>query len=373
MASKSFDHIIIFLVIVLFVYIFTISPSLTKAKATVTSHQINGSLMKIGVKVCPSFWFDDHSRENKELKTLFRQTVADFIQKIPATSKTPEAGWRVENIRLDSETLLKEEYKADGRCQDLTVELENIGQGVLEPDLTLGFIPRLFQDDRLLRVGVRDKQEFISSYNPKTKHWTGAAIEFAHRIAKKLGRQVRFVRLKSLDARFFALRYGAADLSISLISHTPEREEIAYLSDPYFDTGLVMGTFVPGNARDKRSSAQLNSKRHTIVAVQGSNGVEFVQRTLPKANLITTVTAAEIPSHVHELMTDNAREEIFFVTDELIARHWPESRLVLFDGRRLLNKHDSYVVAMENEALLIPVNEVIRNDDIATLYADHQP
>jgi ABC-type amino acid transport substrate-binding protein len=367
MKNQYLGHIVIFLVATLFVYIFTISPSLTKAKAVVTFQQEKGDELLVRMKVCPPFWFDENSSKNIELKNLHRNTLAKLIKDKPSSNLIPET-WLVEEITLDSENLIKEDYKADGRCQDLSTQLQN-HEDVGTAKMGSSHVARLFQDDNILRVGVRDKQGFISKFDPKSRKWRGAAIDFGHLIAKEMGKTAVFTRLKSLESRFTALRFGVADLSISLISYTKERSEFAYLSDPYYTTGLVLGTFVSGDERHLlRIRSDINSPKNTIVAVHGSNSVAYIKNNFPKSNIVTTTTSAEIPAYVNELMADPSRENIFFITDELIASRWPDSRMVYVDEKRLLTNNDAYVVAMGDLNLLSVVNRVIASGGIGNLY-----
>ncbi|MBF0454482.1 MAG: transporter substrate-binding domain-containing protein [Magnetococcales bacterium] len=368
MKGRYSSHLVIFLVAILFIYIYSISPSFIQPKATITSQKRVGESLHIKMRVCPAFWLDDNSRENKGLKTLFRTTLYHHLQEQPFTDETAPPVWRVEKMTLDSEVMFKEEYQADGRCRDISLLLSN-KRGLEEsPPPNSDPIALLFQDQKLLRIGVRDKQGFISYFDNDTKEWKGAAIDFGLLIAEELGKKAVFTRLRSLDSRFFSLRYAVTDLNISLISHSAKRERVAYLSKPYYTTGLVLGTFLPGEGDMKRTSASLNSKQKSVVAVQGGSSLHAIHAHLPKINLVTTVTSSEIPGVAQELMTDQSRGEVFFVTDELIARRWPNSRLVYLDEKRLLTHNDKYVVAVENPALLEVVNRVITNHTIEALY-----
>ncbi|MBF0194171.1 MAG: transporter substrate-binding domain-containing protein [Magnetococcales bacterium] len=367
MNNKYLGHIVIFLVATLFVYIFSISPSLTKAKAVVTYQQEKGDELLVRIKVCPPFWFDDNSSKNSELKTLYRQTLTQLIKDKSTSNVTPKT-WKVQAISLDSENMIKEDYVADGRCNDLSTKLQNKIENN-QSKVETNYISQLFQDDSILRVGVRDKQGFISKIDPKTREWMGAAIEFGRLIAKEMGKTAVFTRLKSLDSRFTSLRYGVADLTISLISHTRERSEIAYLSNPYYTTGLVLGTFLAGEEEHMSlTRSDLNSAKNTIVAVHASNSVKFIQNNFPKSNIVTANTSSEIPAYVNELMADPSRENIYFITDELIASRWPNSRIVYLNEKRLLTNNDEYVVATGDIKLLEGINRVIARGGVDKLY-----
>jgi ABC-type amino acid transport substrate-binding protein len=372
MKIQYIGRVVVFLVVALFVYIFTISPSFITAKAVVGGERIEDGELLLGIKVCPSFWFDEDHRDNRDLKLLFRANLAEFIQNKYATStSTPASSWRVKALNLDSEILPKDDYQADGRCRDISARLYNKKRDYEPTDKGRDATSILFQDKSILRIGVRDHQGYISELDPKTKEWRGAAVDFGRLIAAEIGRKAVFTSLKSLDSRFFALRYGVADLSISLISFSEERANKAYLSQPYYSTGLILGTFLPGEeAFLSRSRAELNLNQQTILAVQGSSSIEFIRTHYPKSNIVTTTTSAEIPEYARNLMADSDVEDIFFVTDELIARGWTDSRLVYVDGKRLLTNNDSYVVATADTALLELVNRVIASGAVSTLYGE---
>ncbi len=379
MNSQNIGHVVVFLLVALFVYIFSIAPSFTKANAVVTEESSRGRELQVNVKVCPSFWFDDDQRDNRELKNLFRTRLYEFISNKYADSTTmPPGSWRAGSIQLVSETPTTENYKPDGRCRDIAVQLASrttdaeVDNGNHE---AVSAVSNLFQDHKLLRVGVRDAHGFIIQFNPKSHQWRGAAIGFAVLIAEKLGRKVEFTRLKSLESRFDAIRYGVADLTISLISYSPQRAKRAYLSNPYYNTGLVLGTFktIEEETTAVRTRTELNSKKNTVLAVDGSSSLDYIKANLPKINLLTTTTNTEIPALSRELMAAPEAGDIYFITDELIARRWSEAAMIHVDGKRLLTDDDSYVVAIGDEALVAPVNAVIATGSVEKIFSwSHQ-
>ncbi len=220
-----------------------------------------------------------------------------------------------------------------------------------------------------MRIGVRDKQSFISRFDQKRGEWSGAAIDFGHLLATALGRKALFVPLRHLDARFTAIHFGVVDLTISLISHTSERQKLAYLSKPYFQTGLVLGDFSGEGGRVIRTP-QLNNAYVTIVAVSGSLGERSISNNFPRAELVLVENAALIPEKVRTLVASSPKVAHYFVTDEAIAHRWTSARLLLVDGEKLLTRDDNYVVAMDSADLLPTVNRVIHEKAIAKLYTE---
>ena len=61
-------------------------------------------------------------------------------------------------------------------------------------------------------------------------------------IGAKVGKDVQFVQLHSANQRLSAVEHGMVDLVISLLSYTDDRATQVDLSEPYFTTGLIIGT-----------------------------------------------------------------------------------------------------------------------------------
>ncbi|MGE0527667.1 MAG: substrate-binding periplasmic protein, partial [Bdellovibrionales bacterium] len=93
----------------------------------------------------------------------------------------------------------------------------------------------------VLRVGVRDGYRLLAEQHGAA--WFGADINFAEAVGAKLNRRVEFYPLKNADERISLTRAGVVDMSISLITITEDRKKQVSFSNPYFKTGLVMGTF----------------------------------------------------------------------------------------------------------------------------------
>ncbi len=348
-------HVVTFLIVLLGTYIFSISPSLFHPKARITALVVADNRATVHARVCPPhFLYDPHPADGT-LRGLVRNTIHDAILE---EERLSGRHWRVGPFNLDSELLPDDKYLPDGRCRDVTAELRALAAD--DGDL--------FQEKTVLRVGVRDGQSFISRLDPATGEWRGAAIDFAHMLATAMGRQARFTRIRHLNARFTAIQYGVVDLTISLISHTPEREELAFLSLPYFETGLVLGDF---SGRGKRiiRTQQLNNAYVTIVAAAGSVGEKSIRKNFPRAGLVLVESADMIPDRVRALAVASPKVAHYFVTDEAIAHRWPGARVLLVDGEKLLTRDDNYVVAMGRADLVPVVNRVIRQQRIAQLYS----
>ncbi len=58
----------------------------------------------------------------------------------------------------------------------------------------------------------------------------------------------------------------------------------------------------------------------------------------------------------------------FFITDELIAAQWTDSKKVKINGKTLLTEDDHYVVASWNESFIKAANSIISNGNVEKMY-----
>jgi polar amino acid transport system substrate-binding protein len=84
-----------------------------------------------------------------------------------------------------------------------------------------------------------------------------------------------------------ALEAGEVDLVLSSMTITPERNTRVAFAGPYFASGKSVLTSVDSLSK-AGSTAQLNVPEATVVALKGSTSQIFVERLMPKANLVLT-------------------------------------------------------------------------------------
>ncbi|KGD72101.1 ABC transporter permease [Tatumella morbirosei] len=110
---------------------------------------------------------------------------------------------------------------------------------------------------------------------------TGFDIELVNAIGAKLGRKVQWtnVDFKGLIPSLVA---GRADIAVSAIYITPERQKVVNFTQPYLAGGLVV--LVKDGNNSINSAADLKGKK---VSVQtGTKSVEWLKTHIPQANEI---------------------------------------------------------------------------------------
>ena len=333
-----------------------------KPEVTISQARFDANSAQVFIKACPPLFMDNPSREHRTLADLIRQELFSVVQ--GRAGIQPGFLWRVNLMAFMSEENFRG-YARDGRCRDIVYVLESVPSST---DRKKDTLEDVFQDRTHLRIGVRDGQSFISRRNAQTGQWQGAAIRFGRLIAKTLHRKPVFTPLTSVASRFTAIRYGVVDLTISLITQTAERGERAYLSSPYFYTGLVLATL--GNRKEivALTSQELNNHYNTVIAVRGSTGERVVRQRFPKVKLVLVEQTAKIQPEFVKLAKRQASKTLFFVTDELIARGWQQAEVLHVDGSDLLARDDQYVVAMGSSELVPIVNRIIVQEKIPMLY-----
>src|SRR5438045_144821 len=70
--------------------------------------------------------------------------------------------------------------------------------------------------------------------------FSGFDIDLANAIARELGVKARFINA-SFDGIFPALQNGTFDVVMSSVTVTPERSASMLFSDPYYDSGQLIG------------------------------------------------------------------------------------------------------------------------------------
>ncbi|MBF0368793.1 MAG: transporter substrate-binding domain-containing protein [Magnetococcales bacterium] len=318
--------------------------------------QENNDGIHLVTKVCPQAYYFESNKENTTLRDLLETSIRDVLaEKQIDLTKTR---YQLAAIRLLSESPTPD-YQQDGRCEDLAIQLkkqtDSLGPAISSEDV--------LQRESLLKIGVRPIRN-VSELDSNSQTWSGAAITFGTLIAESLGKKPLFVPLSTTSGRFDSIRFGATDLVISQITQTEQRKELAYLSDTYFNTGLVVGTFdrnFPGAIKD---SSVLNIPGIRMVVSKKSTGEAKARNLFPKAELVIVDETGEIPT----VLAKKAGKG-FFITDEVIAGQWREARIVSVAGSSLLTRDDEYVVASWSGALNKQVNEVIRTQKIKALFA----
>ncbi|WP_158602066.1 transporter substrate-binding domain-containing protein [Pararobbsia silviterrae] len=86
-----------------------------------------------------------------------------------------------------------------------------------------------------LRVAIAADAPFVL---PGTAAPQGFSIDLWNEVARRMGVQFTWIRVPTDAALLTAVQHGDADIAISAITITPEREHTVDFSMPYFDSGL---------------------------------------------------------------------------------------------------------------------------------------
>ncbi|MEE9149100.1 MAG: transporter substrate-binding domain-containing protein [Candidatus Tectomicrobia bacterium] len=220
-----------------------------------------------------------------------------------------------------------------------------------------------------LKVGLRTGYPMISQLDDGT--WSGAAPLFASMIGAKVGKDVQFVQLHSANQRLSAVEHGMVDLVISLLSYTDDRATQVDLSEPYFTTGLVIGTTNIEAFQSVARASELNKPAYTILVATGTTAEDYARAHFPRAKIDTVPTTPQINVLLQKMRQEKPGAQVLCITDEVIAAAWDIVTLQL-DGKTLLTDNDRYVVAVKkgNTDLINAVNDVIRANKISEMYAD---
>ncbi len=220
-----------------------------------------------------------------------------------------------------------------------------------------------------LKVGLRTGYPMISQL--EAGKWRGAAVVFAKMIGEKVGQPVQFVQLHSARQRLSTVANDEVDLVISLVSYTDERAAQVALSEPYFSTGLVIGTPNIEALQAVKSKAELNDPSYSILVASGTTAEAYARAHFPKAKIETVATSPQIKTLLEAIQQKQKDARVLFITDEVIAALWDVVTLEL-DGKALLTEDEQYVVAAKKGKtdLINAVNKVIRENNISAMYAD---
>ena len=304
----------------------------------------------------PSFWgkWVSHTKLQGKIKQALRTRLIAFQERYAGTHITP-VSFEAEVIRglfsrhpLDGCTSAKAVYKVDVHSS-----VDGSARG----------------PNGALKVGLRDGYAMISQLEAGV--WSGAAPLFAKMIGEKVGKPLEFVQLYSASQRLSAVEHGVVDLVISLVSYTDDRAKQVALSEPYFTTGLVMGTPNIEAFQSVARASKLNHPSYKILVGAGTTAEAYARAHFPRAKIEKVDTTPQIKTLLETMRQAKKDANVLFITDEVIAAAWDVVTLEL-DGKTLLTENERYVVAVKQGRtdLVNAINAVIRDENISQMYAD---
>ncbi|MCE2160768.1 MAG: transporter substrate-binding domain-containing protein [Streptococcus thermophilus] len=181
----------------------------------------------------------------------------------------------------------------------------------------------------------------------------GADIEIAKAIGDELGVKVKFSEM-SFDNVLASVQSGKADIAISGISATKERQKIFDFSDTYYDSETVL--LVKKDATETYKQISDFSKK-SIAVQKGS-----IQENIAKANLsdANAVSLAQPGEAINELKSGQVEG---VVLEKAIAKGYVDqnSDLTMSDIALKSDSNDAYAVAMPkgSDDLKAKVNKII--------------
>ena len=182
----------------------------------------------------------------------------------------------------------------------------------------------------------------------------GADIEIAKAIGDELGVKVKFSEM-SFDNVLASVQSGKADIAISGISATKERQKIFDFSDTYYDSETVL--IVKKDATEKTYKQISDFSKKSIAVQKGS-----IQENIAKANLLdaNVVSLAQPGEAINELKSGQVEG---VVLEKAIAKGYVDqnSDLTMSDIALKSDSNDAYAVAMPkgSDDLKAKVNKII--------------
>ena len=182
----------------------------------------------------------------------------------------------------------------------------------------------------------------------------GADIEIAKAIGDELGVKVKFSEM-SFDNVLASVQSGKADIAISGISATKERQKIFDFSDTYYDSETVL--LVKKDATEKTYKQISDFSKKSIAVQKGS-----IQENIAKANLLdaNVVALAQPGEAINELKSGQVEG---VVLEKAIAKGYVDqnSDLTMSDIALKSDSNDAYAVAMPkgSDDLKAKVNKII--------------
>ena len=182
----------------------------------------------------------------------------------------------------------------------------------------------------------------------------GADIEIAKAIGDELGVKVKFSEM-SFDNVLANVQSGKADIAISGISATKERQKIFDFSDTYYDSETVL--LVKKDATEKTYKQISDFSKKSIAVQKGS-----IQENIAKANLLdaNVVSLAQPGEAINELKSGQVEG---VVLEKAIAKGYVDQNgdLTMSDIALKSDSNDAYAVAMPkgSDDLKAKVNKII--------------
>lgn len=145
---------------------------------------------------------------------------------------------------------------------------------------------------------------------------SGISVDFAYAFGEYLGREVKIENI-SWDGLIPSLQTGKADMVISSMTITEEREKSVDFSDPYANAMLAILAYKDSGIT---SVEDLNQAGMKIAVKTGSTGYSYAQKNLTNAEIISLPDESACVTEVSQGKADA------FIYDQLtIYRNWQQN------------------------------------------------
>jgi ABC-type amino acid transport substrate-binding protein len=188
-----------------------------------------------------------------------------------------------------------------------------------------GSSPARIQEAGEIKIGVKYDVPPFGFKNPQTNDVEGFDVDLGRRIAQELGVEPRFIEAIS-DNRIPFLKDGTADLILSTMTITAERDLEIDFSEPYF---IARGRILVPQGSDIKGVDDLAGKK--VCTALGSTYEETLKKEAPRADLRLVDSYSECLELIQNKAVDAVSTDDVILTGMIIQ----DDSLELVGGEEL--------------------------------------
>ncbi len=218
-----------------------------------------------------------------------------------------------------------------------------------QEEFPAGSGPARIQEKGEITIGVKYDVPPFGFKNPQTDAVEGFDVDLGRRIAERLGVEPKFIEAVS-DNRIPFLKDGTADLILSTMTITAERDLEIDFSEPYF---IARGRILVPQGSDIAGVDDLAGKR--VCTALGSTYEETLKKEAPKADLRLVDSYSECLELVQNKAVDAVSTDDVILTGMIIQ----DDSLQLVEGEELTTEPYGAGIKEGDKELKRVVDEVI--------------
>jgi len=188
-----------------------------------------------------------------------------------------------------------------------------------------GSTPARIQEAGEIKIGVKYDVPPFGFKNPQNNEIEGFDVDLGKRVAEKLGVEPNFIEAIS-DNRIPFLTDGTADLILSTMTITAERDQEIDFSEPYF---VARGRILVPQGSDIKGVDDLAGKK--VCTALGSTYEETLKKEAPRADLRLVDSYSECLELVQNEAVDAVSTDDVILTGMIIQ----DDSLELVEGEEL--------------------------------------